>query len=277
MLIILMYHRVCERHPDTTCYFARGTAVTPQTFHAQIQALSKRVKFVTLSQGMALLQEMPSQTLCAITFDDGYRDVLEYQVTDYPLTLFPVARHLADSHSLIFIDHYYALLHRAQKRHGILDIDGHLEWWIKGTVKESLQQATPEQRHTRLQQLTEILQVSHLPTPQQLYLSQSELTQLSKQGHEIGGHGATHQRLTTLSESELQTELRESYHLVEQFRGAMSKSFCYPDGRYNQHISDAVKKNGFDYACTVMQGNTQADTPFFQLPRIFMRDVHWGS
>jgi peptidoglycan/xylan/chitin deacetylase (PgdA/CDA1 family) len=271
-----MYHRVCERNPDTVCYFTRGTAVTPQTFHAQIQALSKRVKFVTLSQGMALLQGMPSQTLCAITFDDGYRDVLEHQISDYPLTLFPVARHLAHSNSLIFIDHYYALLHRAQKRHGIrlegntIDIDGNLEWWIKGVVKESLQQAT--QRNNLLQQLTEILQVSKLPTPQQLYLSQSELSQLTKQGHEIGGHGATHQRLTELSESELQTELRESYQLVEKFRGATSKSFCYPDGRYNQHISDVVKKIGFDYACTVTQGNTQADTPFFQLPRIFMRE-----
>ncbi|EDN71639.1 hypothetical protein BGS_0643 [Beggiatoa sp. SS] len=28
---------------------------------------------------------------------------------------------------------------------------------------------------------------------------------------------------------------------MEKFRGAMHKSFCYPDGRYNQHISDAVK------------------------------------
>ena len=52
----------------------------------------------------------------------------------------------------------------------------------------------------------------------------------------------------------------------------MNKSFCYPDGRYNQHISDAVKAVGFDYACTVAPGNTEPHTPFFQLPRIFMKN-----
>lgn len=285
-LIILMYHRVCEPSLETACYFTRGTAITPQVFHAQLQELSKRVKFVTLSEGMALLHRMPSETtpLGVITFDDGYRDVLNYQITDYPLTLFPVARHLGEAHttSLIFIDHYYALLHRAQKRHHIrlkgfldenpVDIDNNLAWWIKGLVKEYLQQATPEQRHELLQQLRETLQVATIPTPQQLYLSQAELIQLAKQGHEIGGHGASHQRLTELSESELQTELIESYQLVEKLTGARKKSFCYPDGRYNQHISDAVKAVGFDYACTVAPGYTEPNTPFFQLPRIFMKD-----
>lgn len=281
-----MYHRVCEQNSDTVCYFTRGTAVTPKVFHTQILGLSKRVRFVTLSQGMALLHSTKYQTLplCAITFDDGYRDVLEHHISDYPLTLFPVARHLGEegSGSLIFIDHYYALLHRAQKRHNIrleglfdekpVDIDDNLTWWLKGPVKEYLQQATPDQRKEILQQMTETLQVATIPMPQQFYLSQSELIKLAQMGHEIGGHGASHQRLTELSESELQRELLESYQLVEKLRGATNNSFCYPDGRYNRHITDAVKKVGFDYACTVTQGYTQLHTPFFQLPRFFMRE-----
>ena len=284
-LLILMYHRVCEPCLDTARYFTRGTAVTPQVFHAQLQGLSKQVRFVTLSQGMALLHSTKSQTLplCAITFDDGYRDILDHNISDYPLTLYPVARHLGEAHtSLIFIDHYYALLHRAQKRQGIrleglfdehpVDIDNNLAWWVKGPVKAYLQEATPEQRHALLQQLTEILAVSSVPTPRQLYLSQAELFHLAKRGDEIGGHGASHHRLTSLSETELQRELIESYQLVEKFRGAMHKSFCYPDGRYNQHISDAVKAVGFDYACTVELGDAEPHTPFFQLPRLFMKN-----
>ncbi|MEK8017825.1 MAG: polysaccharide deacetylase family protein [Candidatus Parabeggiatoa sp.] len=284
-LLILMYHRVCNPCPDTACYFTRGTAITPQVFHAQLQGLSKRVRFVTLSQGMALLHSTKFQTLplCAITFDDGYRDVLDHNISDYPLTLYPVARHLGEAHtSLIFIDHYYALLQRAQKRHGIrleglfdkhpVNIDNNLAWWVKGAVKEYLQQASPHQRSSLLQKMTETLHVASIPTPEQLYLSQAELFHLAKRGHEIGGHGASHHRLTFLSETELQRELIESYQLVEKFRGGMNKSFCYPDGRYNQHISDAVKAVGFDYACTVAPGNTEAHTPFFQLPRIFMKN-----
>ncbi len=275
-LIILMYHRVCEPDSDSTCYFTRGTAVTPKAFHRQIQQISKRVKFVTLTEGMALLHRVPSETtpLCAITFDDGYRDVLEHEISDYPLTLFPAARHLGEAHtrSLIFVDHYYALLHRAQQRQSIhlegflnnnsVNLDDNLTWWIKGEVKEYLQQASPWQRHELLQQLTEILQVVTIPTPQQLYLSEAELLRLAQQGHEIGGHGASHQRLTELTESELQTELIESYQLVDKFRGPLKKSFCYPDGLYNRHISEAVKKMGFDYACTVTPGDTQPNTPF---------------
>jgi len=115
------------------------------------------------------------------------------------LTLYPVARHLGEAHttSLIFIDHYYALLHRAQKRHGIrleglfdkhpVDIDNNLAWWVKGPVKEDLQQASPHQRSSLLQKMTETLHVSSIPTPQQLYLSQAELFHLAKRGHEIGG------------------------------------------------------------------------------------------
>jgi len=284
-LYILMYHRVCAYTPDTACYFERGTAVTPEVFLRQIEWFGRRMKFVTLTDALQKIQLGDNKyPLCVLTFDDGYQDSLLY-ATQYPLTLFPIANHLADHQTLMFIDHYYALLHHAQRRKDINlshllpniieypSIDKNLCWWVKGPVKQYLQTLPIKQKIGFLTQLGEYLIVQKTPRNQELYLSQQTLQQLACSGHQIGGHGQTHQRLTTLNLNELCAELTAAYHLVKVCHSKSPIAFCYPDGAYNKQVIEAVKQVGFNYACSVESGFWSADMKtLFNLPRFFMRN-----
>jgi hypothetical protein len=72
-VFVLMYHRVCELNAQTACWFARGTAVTPAHFEAQMAWLRARARFVTLAEALAPDGESNPGPRCVVTFDDGYR------------------------------------------------------------------------------------------------------------------------------------------------------------------------------------------------------------
>lgn len=42
-VFVLVYHRVCEPEARTACWFARGTAIPPACFEAQIAWLCARL------------------------------------------------------------------------------------------------------------------------------------------------------------------------------------------------------------------------------------------
>lgn len=71
-------------------------------------------------------------------------------------------------------------------------------------------------------------------------------TELSKMGHEIGGHTVNHLRLPGLSRKELRKEIRRR----EGF-----KYFAYPFGdkqSFNRRIIEEIKKTGYEYAFTIL-------------------------
>ncbi len=75
----------------------------------------------------------------------------------------------------------------------------------------------------------------------------TQIKNLNSQGFEIGGHTRTHAALTTLSSSQLNSEVSGSYQdLVAQ--GLTPKSFVYPLGDVNGAVEAAVKSAGYQVA-----------------------------
>ena len=76
--IVLTYHRVIEKWDRTLDYSQSGMVVTPDTFHHQLAFLKKHFNIVPLSY---FIDRTPNtqypKPLCAITFDDGWRDNYE--------------------------------------------------------------------------------------------------------------------------------------------------------------------------------------------------------
>jgi peptidoglycan/xylan/chitin deacetylase (PgdA/CDA1 family) len=75
----------------------------------------------------------------------------------------------------------------------------------------------------------------------------AQIKNLNAQGFEIGGHTRTHAALTTLSSSQLNSEVSGSYQdLVAQ--GITPKAFVYPLGDVNVSVEAAVKSAGYQVA-----------------------------
>jgi peptidoglycan/xylan/chitin deacetylase (PgdA/CDA1 family) len=284
LTFVLMYHRICELDAQSACWFARGTAVTPARFEAQMAWLRARARIVTLADALGSCDD--SAPRCVVTFDDSYRDALVAVGIDIPITVFAVAEHSGDAREPLWFDRYYDILHRARRRRGVPfaalslqsnesapAIDEDLRWWVRGPLKERLQDLAPSARLLALAALAEVLDADGRTSASDLYLTHEELRRLADGGHCVGGHGATHTRLTQLDDEALQRELRASRRMVEAVAPTSMPPFCYPDGAYDARVVAATEAAGFGAGCTVEVG-TLCDAPHvFAIPRLLMRNV----
>jgi len=287
---VLMYHRVCPLTSDTACWHARGTAITPDVFRAQIAWVRARARLLTLQEWVREAHRDDATARCVVTFDDGYRDVEAAVQLGIPVTVFPVAQHTGGSPELLWFDRYYVLLHRARRRAGVtlraLDLDGiepappideALTWWVRGALKEQLQGMSHASRRRALDRLADVLDAYGETRSDELYLSVEELRTLSRNGHCVGGHGATHTRLTQLEDESLAGELAASMSLLTRVGVGGVRTFCYPDGAHDPRVMAAVTRAGFSGACTVVSGVAASTTDLRAIPRLLMRNVMPGA
>ncbi|MBP9710748.1 MAG: polysaccharide deacetylase family protein [Candidatus Pacebacteria bacterium] len=76
------------------------------------------------------------------------------------------------------------------------------------------------------------------------YMSWANITTLKNEGHEIGGHSRTHPDLTSLTQAQMQTEIKGSFDdLVAQ--SFTPKTFIYPIGGVNPTVEQVTKDAGY--------------------------------
>jgi peptidoglycan/xylan/chitin deacetylase (PgdA/CDA1 family) len=92
-----------------------------------------------------------------------------------------------------------------------------------------------------------------------------ELRELHASGLvEIGAHTVTHPHLPTVSDDELEREVRGSRDVLAETIGGRIRTFAYPSGAYGRREVELVAASGFDCAFAV---SAPAWSPF-EIPRI---------
>lgn len=87
------------------------------------------------------------------------------------------------------------------------------------------------------------------------YLSPAQVVELSNMpGVTIGAHGASHRSLTSLSSSELATEIRASKVDLEAVLKKPVSTMSYPYGHVNDEVRKAAHDAGFTFAATSKWG-----------------------
>lgn len=99
-------------------------------------------------------------------------------------------------------------------------------------------------------------------------ISEKEIKEMDLSGLvDIAPHTVTHPKLTTLSLSEAEYELRLSKECIESITGGKASLFAYPFGNHDDCIVNLAKKVGFDAAVTVQEGTVSKNSNPFRLPR----------
>jgi peptidoglycan/xylan/chitin deacetylase (PgdA/CDA1 family) len=83
-------------------------------------------------------------------------------------------------------------------------------------------------------------------------VSLDELRALNSGVVTIGSHGATHARMTTLSEQDAYRELRESREKLSSITGHAVTMFCFPYGAYSDELSPICRKAGYQRIFTCL-------------------------
>jgi peptidoglycan-N-acetylglucosamine deacetylase len=99
-----------------------------------------------------------------------------------------------------------------------------------------------------------------------LALDHADLRNLSSEGFEIGAHSVTHKLLWRLPAEELAAEINPCKPMLEDVLGKEVAMFCYPCGRYDSSVIQALKQAGYRGARTVRALSTQLKFKPFEMP-----------
>ncbi len=99
-------------------------------------------------------------------------------------------------------------------------------------------------------------------------LSAAQLKEMAAAGMEIGGHTKTHPRLSRLDLLAMEHEILGSKRELEDLLGKRVSSFAYPFGDFNKAVVNAVRKAGYEIACTARPGWLGSDSNPFLVRRV---------
>jgi len=97
-----------------------------------------------------------------------------------------------------------------------------------------------------------------------------QVIEMARHGVDFGAHTVTHRSLTELPGDEMRREIVDSRTIIEQRSGIRAATFCYPRGRFDANVKQAVRDAGYALACTTMPGVVTRDTHPFSLRRTFI-------
>jgi len=107
--------------------------------------------------------------------------------------------------------------------------------------------------------------------PRESCMLKNELIALSKQGWEIGSHGAMHANLTKVSDEVLAAETKGSRAVLERELDLSIRVFAYPFGAEDRRVRTAVQSAGYQAACAISPGTRSVTANILALRRIYIK------
>jgi peptidoglycan/xylan/chitin deacetylase (PgdA/CDA1 family) len=93
-------------------------------------------------------------------------------------------------------------------------------------------------------------------------LYRSNVEAMLAAGWELAAHTIHHLDLTELGAAELEEEVAGSRQILRREFQVPVKNFCYPAGRFDQTVIEAVEAAGYEGATTEVRGYAESDKPY---------------
>jgi peptidoglycan/xylan/chitin deacetylase (PgdA/CDA1 family) len=262
--------------------------VSLATLERQLDWIGRRYDFVDLDTAARVEEGEPrrGRPVAAVTFDDGYRDVVRLalpllQRKGIPAALFVVTDRVGVD-GLHRHDELYWLIRRWVAERGSASLKDAIERagfaralarGVEGAAssqigaKERLLRRLPRQE---LRRLIDALQTIGTPPREVLddlrTADWDELMAAKRAGHLIGSHTRTHCILPQEGAAYRDAELRDSRRVLEDRLGGEIVHLSYPDGRFSRATLAAAAAAGYRYAYTTC-ADRSANFPLLTVPR----------
>jgi peptidoglycan/xylan/chitin deacetylase (PgdA/CDA1 family) len=302
--LIVSYH-YC--HPTNT--WLKGTkSITPGEFDAQLRMLTQNFVCTTMGELMNPAADLP-ETVAVVTFDDGFKDVVEYALPLLQRWRVPATVYCC---SAPFLERTMLNVHRVhllQAKLGLERFRQAFEELLASRPPVAIQPSThpgllglypyDDEATRRFKRLLNFDLPYHELDPvlrilfeqfigqdddiaPRLYLSASDLRQCQDAGLEIGVHGHSHRVLSRLSEDEQRVELGTCVDYLRQTFGLSEIHASYPygiDGSWNDATKRVAASLRLASASTKVRAITKPSDlrARWELPRYDVRDVFDAS
>ncbi len=291
--MILCYHSfdVSEKN----VFIDQSICIDVRVFESQMKWLSTFCDFVSLDEllsGKVLYSEKKKKWNVAITFDDGYKNVLDaglpiFEKYHIPITWFITTRFVEEPQYLPWWD-LLAFVFNSYKGDLKFRVNGKYFFFslndpdqrsdFRRELDAFFKDATPSRRDDMVS-----LILSHLPKEfkslQNGMIRWKELEEISSHPLvTIGSHTHSHVNSARCTEAEFRDELKRSKEKLEEWTGQEVRFFAYPFGkkRYvKQELSKIVCEEGFSAAFILGYDYYHKKGDRFMIPRMPV-DSRWS-
>ncbi|PBQ32553.1 hypothetical protein CNR22_12490 [Sphingobacteriaceae bacterium] len=246
---VLVFHKIIPE------YDGIWPGIHPKLFEEMILLLKKHYTILPLHY-LHSRPETDFSRACFITFDDGYKDYLDYA---YPIlkrhnahsTLFVLPYNLSNhghiwtSTIIYFVKHYwFSEIRDFFFQHGqkINFRDKFNDFYLNLTITKHLCQLRQVERQVIIDTLQKKFEQDNRIIEKEL-LSFDELRKLDSEFVSVASHSLTHPSFILESdETFIDYEMRESKMSIERELKLEASSFAFPFARHNELSLDTVKK-----------------------------------
>jgi peptidoglycan/xylan/chitin deacetylase (PgdA/CDA1 family) len=277
-LKIFLFHRV---NPAGNAVWP---PIHPSHFDRILQHLKKKYEIVPLEKTILKEYIPSSKQLCAITFDDGYRDFIDYAMPILHKHQAPASMYIITdcaekglppwtflfSH-LLMKTKMTSLNIRSEK---IGSSFRHITWKSETEKMDLIGRFLPTLKKISDAEKEEIIrqikaQITDVEEPRGLMMSWDDIRSARNAGIEIGSHSANHPALSNdLSQSNLYNELKRSGEKIQKETSQFPLAISYPFGIYNQEVKKVAREVGYKMGLTVYSGTFTENGDQFEIPRI---------
>ena len=297
-LVILMYHRVLPPEDPRYVDEQPGMIVHPDTFAMHLRVARQHFELVDLGAWLDAAQSaqtLPERAL-AITFDDGWRDNLEYALpaledADASATIFLVSDRVGDSGNY-WPEQLAAAIRVAQDAGDDIWTHDAFAWLAtldagvtRATDRDRIDAAIVAAKHacddaTLRERSSAMLRAlgDPLESLPRALLDWDEVRLMQAGGRiRFGSHTVDHTRLTAdLDPKQLAVQVEQSQRVLADGLGTGIDLFCYPNGDHCPAAVDAVAAR-YRAAVTTQGGWNTATTPRHRLHRIGVHEGNSGT
>lgn len=252
----IMYHYV--RPYDPTYPYFRYLDVND--FIRQLEFLGNHYGFVSEEEFLECVSEARPNRGVVLTFDDGFVDHYQHVLPElkrlglWGIFYIPTAPlttdRILDVHRIHLLLGRYGGQEIADALNGLLRDEmltpGLVEEFGSSTYVQQDNEASVNFVKRTLNYFIDImyrtsviddLMSIYFPNEgellQSVYMSKASLSEMHEEGMTLGSHSVNHQVMSRLTMEDQESEIRESFHMLETIRGSSStKTFCYPYGGF---------------------------------------------
>jgi peptidoglycan/xylan/chitin deacetylase (PgdA/CDA1 family) len=254
--VVLAYHRVVEDDAAVDRVMP-GLAVSVAMLERHLDWLGRHCRFVDLDDLAGPRRGKPA---AAVTFDDGYADVLEHAVPLLVEKGIPAAIFVVSGAAPIGAPLLHDRLYRALAAAGRGRDDAYR------ATRRLLESLGPDRLDAIAGALEREAGSGGAEDPGARPLGWAELTRLQAAGFTIGSHSRTHALLAGLDAARLHAEVQGSRDEIEAALGVPVHCFAYPDGQFDAAAVAAVAAAGYRLAFTCCRHRDPAH-PLLTIPR----------
>lgn len=282
--VILGYHRLAD--PRTAAGAEpSGMCVSPDCFKAQMRDLRRYGRPVSLRHlGAALEAGAPVRGMIAITFDDGYEELLTLALPvlereEIPATVFFVAGNLGEP---FWWDRLAALLAHADPAVPFRVPVGASEFvWpgvggleqLRVRLNRAIRILDAEARALVLDRLVDVWGTRTPGTDLPRALTPAEARRLvDSRWIDAGAHTISHPPLAEVPPARARDEILGGRGALENALATDVNVFSYPHGSVDASAIELVSEAGYELACMSASDSVRGGTGRFTLPRVWVRD-----